>query len=76
MRLDVTPVSGEVEGDTRSVLSTGLVEAGPDTTPTKNRQAWTKQKTEHPIVRYNEIKHLSNSLLCLGILSDQPLLLL
>ena len=52
MRLDVTPVLGEVEGDTRSIISSGLVEAGPDTTPTLNRQAWTKQKTEHPVVRY------------------------
>jgi len=51
VRLDVTPTRGEVLGDTMSIYSSSLVEAGPDTSATLNRQAFTKTNTSHPILR-------------------------
>jgi len=51
IRLDITPTYGESVGDTYCVHASSLVEAGPDTTPTQNRQQWTPTKSDYPCVR-------------------------
>eukprot|EP00088_Acartia_fossae_P009765 TRINITY_DN14796_c0_g1_i1.p1 TRINITY_DN14796_c0_g1~~TRINITY_DN14796_c0_g1_i1.p1 ORF type:complete len:562 (-),score=113.78 TRINITY_DN14796_c0_g1_i1:360-2045(-) len=51
LRLDVTPFAGDTKGDTFTVISSSEVEAGPDISATKARQAWTPGITEFPVFR-------------------------
>jgi len=61
VRLDETAVSGEEIGDVTTVYSEGLVEAGPDVTPTTKRQARTNGRLQYPffrVVSYNILADL------------------
>jgi len=51
VRLDITPFSGEIKGDTFTVISNSQIEAPPDMSATRARQAWTPAVTEFPRLR-------------------------
>jgi len=51
LKLTVTPRRAEDLGEPLSVVSTGVVEAGPGHTPSHSRHQWTSTPVAHPSVR-------------------------